>query len=189
MKLRTESSYSDQNPIRIMTCMLGLPSRTFSSPPMWSSGVVEGWVKKTSVILWWKKRDDIWDLDWVRDRSADRLTEKCFACYLQSHIPLFLFLLSFLSLPVVDPMGEEHYTRGAPWIPPFMVVVSPIQFLYFVCKLVLISDISIQTDLFLLSMLLYVVFIRHIVCKFFLRTCWNCWEKITSHPNIFNSAY
>ncbi len=44
--------------------------------------------------------------------------------------PLFLFLVSSCSLPAVDPMGEEHYARRASWIPPFMVVVGLMCFLY-----------------------------------------------------------
>lgn len=37
----------------------------------------------------------------------------------------WLFSLPLLSSPS-DSMGEEYYIRGAPWIPPFVVVVSVI---------------------------------------------------------------
>lgn len=39
-----------------------------------------------------------------------------------------LSLPFFLTVFVLDPMGEEHYTRGASWIPAFMVVVGPMCF-------------------------------------------------------------
>lgn len=148
MKLRSESSYSDQNLIRIMTCTLGLPSRTFSSPPItWSSGVVEGWSEENKCDAVVEKSGMIYGI-WIGSGTSlqNVWQENVLHVIYNFTTPLFLFLLSFLSLPFVDPMGEEHYARGAPWIPPFMVVVSPIRFLYFVCKII---SISIWTDHFL----------------------------------------
>lgn len=52
----------------------------------------------------------------------------CFAYYLQFHLTLSLPPPFFLTVFVLDPMGEEHYTRGASWIPAFMVVVGPMCF-------------------------------------------------------------
>jgi hypothetical protein len=50
--------------------------------------------------------------------SEVKWSETWCVCIMDAHVPVLT-----LSVSLSDPMGEEHYTGGAPWIPTLMVVV------------------------------------------------------------------
>lgn len=67
---------------------------------------------------------------WIgSDSRLQHVTGECYIIY-NLTTPLSFSRFFLCSLPAVDPMGEEHYARRASWIPPFMVVVGLVCFLY-----------------------------------------------------------